>query len=742
MEMLDRDSCAGAKTGDEGSSESLRQQVTDELFESHEPCVESLVQVVSKSLSEEGNKEGSQQNYEEAQGELVEAHDIERELPVYERRWTALTEEQKAAAETAGYREQSWRVRNHANDVIKHLCWWELDTDVQCALEVLGHTGTLWDERVGLEEDSDEGEECPLWRLPSAGVWFGLRKPDEEVDDGLDEVQAEVEDDIAPENRLFTWEQLTTKGSITVEELNAKMFIFEGKEVPEAIEDRMREKAQEVAKRKANIEVDKFLGMMRKHGGGNITLAWRRHFDSDGDGELSFGEFCHALKELGYKGDLLQLWHDLTSRSSRADVITLEALDTAGAEILNGFADWCLHGAWVAKLLNGGRGGPMALFHTLDEDGSESLTVDEFAEGLTELGFFEHPNVPEAVSSEELVKDNLFPLLDQSGGGCVIAEQMLFLEPDRRIRKAQSKEMAYLREHGSAGQQLQPKTNDAAELLHEICMSSTAMGGKHWSLLKHGIAVGGPPSMSANGGRAAIGVRRSSSAPLGSSAAHARDAKFIAKRQPPAGAAASLRDLGPCGAGAQRAVPQEPASGPQKRTLSRLPLVTKGPSPHVLDHYKAWGTGGGRVDLGRRANLVDGEHRQTVRPGHPVASRGNIVTENLNRDICGAADLSNQPCDSRLCSERRKGSELPDKVRRQRQCYRQTHVPKTLPTLSSISASKPSAATLLSASASLGCLPRATRQKLGVPRFNSANLDHWSTSKTQGELFERYAPTA
>merc|ERR1712079_215373 len=167
-------------------------------------------------------------------------------------------------------------------------------------------------------------------------------------------------------------------------------------------------------------------------------------------------------------GDVLQLWNDLTSRNSSSngrDVITLEALDVEGAEMLGAFADWCHKGAWVKekknKEKNAGRGGPLALFSLLDDDGSESLTVEEFGEGLTELGFFAHPNIPHAISSEELVTKNLFPLLDQIGLGCVTADQLLFLEPDRELREKQHTDLAYLREHGSAGQQLQPLTNDA-----------------------------------------------------------------------------------------------------------------------------------------------------------------------------------------------------------------------------------------------------------------------------------------
>merc|ERR1719316_183892 len=85
---------------------------------------------------------------------------------------------------------------------------------------------------------------------------------------------------------------------------------------------RARLRAQ-VGEKTSKREVDRFLALMRERGNGSIAVAWRRYFDSDGDGELDFNEFCHALVELRYEGDVIRLWHDL-SNPEGPDVLGLE----------------------------------------------------------------------------------------------------------------------------------------------------------------------------------------------------------------------------------------------------------------------------------------------------------------------------------------------------------------------------------------------------------------------------------
>lgn len=70
---------------------------------------------------------------------------------------------------------------------------------------------------------------------------------------------------------------------------------------------------------------------------GSIASAWRQHLDSDGNGKLSFGEFCQAVRMIGYTGNLKNLWRELDEDNS--GTISLTELDPEADRCLKEFRE-------------------------------------------------------------------------------------------------------------------------------------------------------------------------------------------------------------------------------------------------------------------------------------------------------------------------------------------------------------------------------------------------------------------
>ena len=66
--------------------------------------------------------------------------------------------------------------------------------------------------------------------------------------------------------------------------------------------------------------------------------AWRNGLDLDGNGRISYHEFCKAARAVGYEASLRQLWNDLNDNDDKA-FITLDELDQPTFERINYFKD-------------------------------------------------------------------------------------------------------------------------------------------------------------------------------------------------------------------------------------------------------------------------------------------------------------------------------------------------------------------------------------------------------------------
>jgi len=210
-----------------------------------------------------------------------------------------------------------------------------------------------------------------------------------------------------------------------------------------------------------------FLDLMRAKGKGSVAVTWRRHFDANGDGMLGFQEFCDVLAGIDYNDDVLKLWQAFDKSNGQSHKLGLDAFDPEAAHLID------ILSAWMKE-----KGGPRAVFAKVDTDDSDTLSSDEFVRGLRELGFFDTPDMPEALSSEDQFLKNALPIIDPWNTGCILLFELMFLEPDRKLRKRLQKQLE--REREKKAQDANRTPTSAAKMLHGLAKKGH-LGGKYWT---------------------------------------------------------------------------------------------------------------------------------------------------------------------------------------------------------------------------------------------------------------------
>jgi len=74
---------------------------------------------------------------------------------------------------------------------------------------------------------------------------------------------------------------------------------------------------------------------------GSSLRAWLRHFDVNNDQRISFYEFTHGMRSMGYVGDARSLFEHLDADHSGE--LSLEEIDFMQASLWRQFRSWCVH---------------------------------------------------------------------------------------------------------------------------------------------------------------------------------------------------------------------------------------------------------------------------------------------------------------------------------------------------------------------------------------------------------------
>lgn len=115
--------------------------------------------------------------------------------------------------------------------------------------------------------------------------------------------------------------------------------------------------------------------LVRKYG--TITSAWRQGLDQNGNGRLSFVEFCKQVRNLGFSGNIQQVFRELDTDAS--GIITFNEVDS----------DWYSKISEFHKLLHANHRSYESAWRSIDTNRNNVVELDEFVQLCTELGYSE-----------------------------------------------------------------------------------------------------------------------------------------------------------------------------------------------------------------------------------------------------------------------------------------------------------------------------------------------------------------
>lgn len=176
-----------------------------------------------------------------------------------------------------------------------------------------------------------------------------------------------------------------------------------------------REQRERLERESEDINLEEFVEMLGKRFG-NYVRAWRKALDLDGNGRITYNEFCLACRLMGVPGSVKKLWKELDENGSGS--ISIDEIDPATGEMLQDFA------SKVTKQCPSWDDAWNLIF---DPPGAMKISKSQFAEGCDTLGFDGN-------------RDKLFRLLDIDHSHYLTLDKMNWITKAEAKKKDEDKD--------------------------------------------------------------------------------------------------------------------------------------------------------------------------------------------------------------------------------------------------------------------------------------------------------------